>query len=164
MSVYHRKRHKWKSLKMGRKSRYETHILPRLKEISEMVVNRTEAEIASVLGVSVSAFEKYKTEHEELREALKKGRENLVNKLHDSLRKKAFGFNFTETKKTIRYVDGVKTAVVEEYEKYSPPDVGAIHLLLKNYDPSWTNDDKTTIDLKREKIALEKMKAEMNEW
>lgn len=149
---------------MGRKSRYETHILPRLKEIESMVVNRTESQIASALGVSVSAFENYKSEHEELREALKKGKEDLVNQLHDSLRKKAFGFNYTEQKKTIRNVDGVKTMVVEEFEKYSPPDVGAIHLLLKNYDPSWTNDDKTTIDLKREKLELDRMKAEMSEW
>ena len=149
---------------MGRKSLYETHVKPRLNEISEMIVDKTEAQIASVLGVSVAAFESYKNEYEELREALKKGKNILIDQLHDALRRKALGFNYTETQKTIKTVDGVKTMLVVETEKYSPPDVGAIHLLLKNLDDNWTNDDKTTIDLKREKLALEKLKAEMNDW
>lgn len=149
---------------MGRKSLYETHVKPRLNEISEMIVDKTEAQIASVLGVSVGAFESYKNQYEELREALKKGKNILIDQLHDALRRKALGFNYTETQKTIKTVDGVKTMLVVETEKYSPPDVGAIHLLLKNLDDNWTNDDKTTIDLKREKLALEKLKAEMNDW
>lgn len=149
---------------MGRKSLYETHVKPRLNEISEMIIDKTEAQIASVLGVSVAAFESYKNQYEELREALKKGKKILIDQLHDALRRKALGFNYTETQKTIKTVDGVKTMLVVETEKYSPPDVGAIHLLLKNLDDTWTNDDKTTIDLKREKLALEKLKAEMNDW
>ena len=149
---------------MGRKSLYETHVKPRLNEISEMIIDKTEAQIASVLGVSVGAFESYKNQYEELREALKKGKMVLVDQLHDALRRKALGFTYTETQKTIKTVDGVKTMLVVETEKYSPPDVGAIHLLLKNLDDNWTNDDKTTIDLKREKLALEKLKAEMNDW
>lgn len=149
---------------MGRKSLYELRILPRLAEISEMIVDHTEAEIASALGVSVGSFENYKKEHEELRDALAKGKQVLVQQLHDSLRKKALGFTYTEKKTMIRAVGDKKIRVVEEYEKYSPPDVGAIHLLLKNLDPTWTNDDQTTIDLKREKLALEKLKAEMNDW
>ena len=149
---------------MGRKSLYETRVKPRLKEIEEMIHDKTEAQIASVLGVSVAAFESYKNEHEELREALKKGKEALITDLHDALRKKALGFTYTETKKTIRNVGGVKTQLVEETEKYSPPDVGAIHLLLKNLDPEWTNDDRTTINLKKEKLELERLKTEMNDW
>lgn len=149
---------------MGRKSRYETHVQPRLKEIAEMVVEMTEAQIAAALGVSVGAFENYKAAHEELREALKKGKEALVTELHDSLRKKALGFTYTEKKTMIRAVGDKKIRVIEEYEKYSPPDVGAIHLLLKNLDENWTNDDKTTINLKKEKLELEKLKAEMNDW
>lgn len=129
-----------------------------------MIHDKTEAQIASVLGVSVAAFESYKNEHEELREALKKGKEALITDLHDALRKKALGFTYTETKKTIRNVGGVKTQLVEETEKYSPPDVGAIHLLLKNLDPEWTNDDRTTINLKKEKLELERLKTEMNDW
>lgn len=149
---------------MGRKSLYESNVQPRLEEITELTKTMTEAQIASVLGVSVAAFEKYKTEHEELREALKKGREVLVTELHDALRRKALGFTFTETKKIIRNVEGVRTQVIEEYERYSPPDVGAIHLLLKNFDADWVNDDKTTINLKREKLELERLKMEMNDW
>ena len=74
------------------------------------------------------------------------------------IKQKAKGFHYTETKKTIRDVNGVKTQVVEQLEKYSPPDTGAIHLLLKNLDEDWRNDDKPTMDLKKEKLKIEKDK------
>lgn len=54
--------------------------------------------------------------------------------------------------------------MIEEYERYSPPDTGAIHLLLKNLDPSWRNDDQATMNMKREKLELEKQKAEQDNW
>jgi len=53
---------------------------------------------------------------------------------------------------------------VEETEKYAAPDTGAIHLLLKNLDDNWRNDDKATMDMKREKLELDKQKAEAESW
>ena len=149
---------------MGRKGLYETKVKPRLNEVSEWYSDHTEAEIARSLGISVASFEKYKNEHEELREALDRGKVELIQELKESLKRKAKGFHYKETKKTIRNIDGRKTQVVEEYDRYSPPDTGAIHLLLKNLDDSWRNDDKTTIDLKKEKIELERTKQENESW
>lgn len=149
---------------MGRKGKYETHVKPRLKEIQEWIADVSEATICDRLGVSPSSFESYKSEHEELRESLKKGKEKLVEELKNSLKQKAKGFHYTETKKTIREINGSKTKVIEEYDRYSPPDTGAIHLLLKNLDPSWRNDDQQTMDMKREKIEIEKQKAENENW
>ncbi len=149
---------------MGRKNKYETHVQPHLEEIQEWVGTLTEEQIAKKLGISVASFEKYKSKHEELVESLKKGRENLIEELRNSLKQKAKGFHYTETKKIIRDVNGHKTQIVEEYDRYSPPDTGAIHLLLKNLDETWRNDDKQTMDLKREKIELEKSKAENQAW
>lgn len=149
---------------MGRKGRYESYVLPHLDEIREWYNTLSEKDIAKRLGVSVSTFEKYKREHPELADTLKDGRQELVSMLKKSLKKKAVGFEYTETKRTIREIAGKKIVTIEEYTRYSPPDTGAIHLLLKNLDESWRNDDKATMDLKREKIDLDKQKAEDERW
>lgn len=149
---------------MGRKSRYETYVLPHLAEIREWYKTLTERDIAKRLGVSEGTFYKYKTEHKELEAVLRDGRQELVSELKKSLKKKAIGFEYTETKKTIREIAGKKVITIEEYKRYSPPDTGAIHLLLKNLDETWRNDDAETMALKREKIELEKQKAEDERW
>lgn len=149
---------------MGRKNLYETLVQPKLKEIPEMVGTMTEEQIAKRLGISRRSLEKYKQQHEELRAALLKGREDLVQDLKTTLKKKAQGFYYKETKTTIRK-DGDKTIkVIEEFEKYAQPDTGAIHLLLKNLDETWRNDDRETMDLKRQRLEMEKEKSEANNW
>lgn len=149
---------------MGRNSRYEEQVKPRLAEIREWVGIIGEREIAKKLGIASSTFQKYKKEYPELKEALKKGRETLVEDLKTSLKMKAKGFAYTEEKSVTKTEDGVTTTVVEKYQKYSPPDTGAIHLLLKNLDPAWRNDDRETMDLKQKKLELEKKKAEAEDW
>ena len=59
---------------------------------------------------------------------------------------------------------GKESKKIEEKEKYAQPDTGAIHLLLKNLDPSWHNDDKQTMELKREQTEIMKQKAEAAQW
>lgn len=147
---------------MGRKNKYESHVQPRLKEVSEWYQLLTEEQIARKLGVSPRSFDKYKAEHEELREALKHGKEELIEDLKMTLKKKAKGFKYTEKKKTIRSVGGENVTTIEEFERYAQPDTGALHLLLKNLDPDWRNDDLTTVDLKKQKLQLEKDKADQN--
>lgn len=150
---------------MGRKSKYETHVKPYLQQIEEWYQDLDERQIAEErLGIAVSTFENYKKKYPELREALKKGRQQLVSELKASLKKKAKGYTYEETKTTIRDEGGKKVTTIEKIKKYAHPDTGAIHLLLKNYDPTWTNDDQTTIDLKREQLELAKQKAENDNW
>ncbi|MBO5921772.1 MAG: hypothetical protein J6S92_00305 [Oscillospiraceae bacterium] len=150
---------------MGRKGRYESHVQPYLSQIQEWCQDLDEKQIAvDRLGIAVSTFEKYKREHKELQEALKKGKQQLIADLKASLKKKAKGFTYEETKTTIREEGNKRVQIVEKFKKYAPPDTGAIHLLLKNLDPEWTNDDKTTVDLKREQLELAKQKAENDNW
>ena len=146
---------------MGRKDRYEEAVKPRLTEIKEWFQVLTEQEIADKLGVSLTALKKYRRQHEELAECFNDAKQRLIDDLRGSLKRKAKGFPYTETKTTTRTVGDVETKTVEVYERYSPPDVGAIHLLLKNIDPTWRNDDQTTIDLKKEKLEIEKQKGEV---
>ena len=149
---------------MGRKGRYETHVKPYLSKISEWYEFLNEEQIAKKLGVSTASFEKYKREHKELREVLRNGREALVEDLKTSLKKKAQGYYYEETKTFVREVDGKTTKTIEKYKKYAQPDLGAIHLLLKNLDDAWRNDDKPTMDLKREQMELAKKKQEEAGW
>lgn len=149
---------------MGRKSVWESQIQPKLPLIKEMMQTYTEAQIAKRIGVSTTSFEKYKREKAELREALQTGKEGLIAELKETMKKKAKGFHYTETKKIIRKIGDKKFTTIEEYERYSPPDTGAIHLLLKNLDETWTNDDKPTMELKKQKIELDKQKAESENW
>lgn len=144
----------------GRKSLYDSLVAPRLDEIKEWFGFMSECDIANQLGIRPETFYRYKKDHPELVAALNEGRKALVADLKLTLKKKAKGFHYTETKRIVRNVGGVETAVIERYEKYSPPDTGAIHLLLKNLDEEWRNDDKPTMDLKKEKLKLDRQKHE----
>lgn len=149
---------------MGRVNLYEKRVQPFLENISEMYGVMTEEQIAKKLGIARSTFERYKKEHPELREALSKGREDLIAELKATLKQKARGFHYKETKTTIRDEGGRKVKVVEQFEKYAQPDTGAIHLLLKNLDETWRNDDRETMDLKRQRLEMEKEKSEAQNW
>lgn len=149
---------------MGRRRKYETHVEPYLKDIAEWVSTMSEAQIAKALGIAMSSFELYKNEHPELRQALQEGKRTLVEELKDTLKKKARGFKYTEKKTTVKQQNGTHVITVETYERYSPPDTGAIHLLLKNLDDTWRNDDADTMKLKRDKLEMERQKAESENW
>lgn len=152
---------------MGRKNRYETHVKPYLKDIPKWYETMTEGQIAKKLGVASSSFENYKNQYPELLDCLRQGKEILSDELKDTLRQKAKGFYYTETKETyieVENEDGSREKIgeikVEKTQKYAIPDTGAIHLLLKNIDDEWRNDDKATFDLKKEKLEIEKQKSE----
>ena len=149
---------------MGRVGLYDTKVQPRLTEIAEWIQTMTERQIASKLGIGYRTFCTYKAKHADLQTALKNGKDDLVVELKLTLKKKALGYFYKETKTYIKAEEGRQIRIVEEVERYAHPDTGAIHLLLKNLDESWRNDDQTTVDLKRERLALERDKEENKNW
>lgn len=149
---------------MGRKGRYETHVEPHLEEIREWITIMTEEQIAKRLGISVSTFEKYKREHEALANTLLYGRQDFITDLRSALKKKAMGFTQTEVKRITKDIDGKEVTVIEETDKVYPPDTGAAHLLLKNMDSKWHNDDETVIKLRERQQALAEKKHEDSQW
>lgn len=149
---------------MGRKNKYDTHVKPYLREIKKWYLTETEGQIAKRLGVSQDSFCAYKAQYPELAAALLNSREELITELKETLKKKAQGFTYKETKRVIRKEGDREFKVVEEYERYALPDTGAIHLLLKNLDPTWRNDDAATMELKRNKAELERQKVEAENW
>ena len=149
---------------MPRASKYETYVKPHLEDIRKWVLDLNEKQIAEKLGITQASLENYKKKFPELAEALIKGRQDLVLDLKDSLRKKARGFYYTETKTTIKDENGKKTKYIEKHEKYAQPDTGAIHLLLKNLDEEWHNDDAVTIEFKKMQQELDRERLEMQKW
>lgn len=144
----------------GRKNRYYSHVQPRLEEISEWAQTMTEEQIAKCLGVGKSTFFKYKAENKELQDALKKGRVQLVAELKSKLIQKAKGFTYEE-KKIIKE-NGVIIRE-ETYIKFAQPDTGAAHLLLKNYDETWSNDPQLQA-LKERELELKEKHLENESW
>lgn len=147
-----------------REDKWTACILPNLDKIPQMAVEMTQGQIADALGVSRSSWDNYKAAHPELAAAVDKGRENLVQELKDALRKKALGFTYEESKSTQRKRGSQSEVTIEKYNRYSPPDIGAIHLLLKNNDPEWRNDDYETLQLKKKQVDIAQQKADDAGW
>ena len=144
----------------GRPDLYKRNVLPNLDKIPEMALDMTEEQIAKALHVSYTAFRMYKKKHKELQKALAVGRQALCAELKGLLIAKARGGEYEE--KLIVKEDG-ETTKEEIRTKYCPPDTGAIHLLLKNYDPSWA-DNPQSLKIKREELELKKKVAEAKDW
>lgn len=147
------------------RNKYTALVEPRLEEIKEMSLDMNEAQIAKTLGVSKASFERYKKEHPELVDALQNGKKKLIRRLKSTLIMKATGFKYTEKRISEKLTQtGDIVELVDVVERYAQPDLGAIHLLLKNLDPEWRNDDQTTVDMKRERLELDKEKTEEKIW
>ena len=152
--------------KRGRKSAYETRIKPRLDEIADWLANgATDKQIAHNLGIAASTLEKYKAANAEFTEFLKKGRQNLVIQLRGALVQKALGFEYEEVKHVERIEsDGAISESTETFHRKALPDVAALNLCLKNYDPdNWANDPQM-LALRKEELKLKKQQAEQDGW
>ena len=149
----------------GRKNAYDTVIKPRFEEITEWLRNgATEKQIAANLGITQDTFYKYKSSKTEFSELIKKGRESLVIQLRSALVKKALGYTYTETKKITRIDDGKLIQSIEETTKTAHPDVAALNLCLKNYDPDdWANDPQL-LKLKEKELDLRREIADKDNW
>ena len=145
----------------GRPSKYHSHVEPHLSEIADMAERMTEAQIADSLGVSYTQFREMKKKYPILSDSLKKGRKTVVERGRSALIKKAEGFEYEEKKRII-----VKGKVIREEitTKYCPPDVAAINLLLKNYDPdNWANDPQM-LKIREKELDLAREKMERSEY
>lgn len=150
---------------MGRKNVYDTIIKPRFDDITQWLRNgATEKQIYQNLGISEDAFYRYKRNKKEFYELLKNGRSALVIQLRGALVKKALGYDYTETKKYTKVEDGKPVQYVEETTKAAHPDVAALNLCLKNYDPdNWANDPQL-LKIKEKELELRREIADKDNW
>lgn len=125
----------------GRKSKYQTHVEPFLHRIPKWRRDgKTEEQICKKLGVGVSTWNRYKQDYRELREAIKSGKEELIENLEDSLYKRAMGYTYDETKTVASNDGGIEKRRMEKTTRHVPPDTGALAFALKNLAPEKWRD------------------------
>lgn len=147
-------------------SKYSSHVKPHLEKIKQMKANgATERQIANSLGIAYSSFNNYKKQYKELENVLLDANSVIVTNVRGKLIDRATGYYVTEEKNsTVENPDGSKTIKKETSKKYIAPDVGAIVLVLKNYDPTFTNDDKQTIDRKNKELEIKERNSLKDDW
>ena len=124
----------------------------------------TEEQIASNLGIGVSTLSKYKVEHIEIVEALKRGKEVIDIQVENSLLKRAMGYTYEEvTKESVMDAETGKYTlkVTKVVKKEVQPDTTAQIFWLKNRKPAeWR--DKQELEMKGD-ISI-KIDGEVKEW
>lgn len=81
---------------MGRPSKYETHVLPRLDEIADWCRNgATEEEMAARLGISRYSFIEYKKQFSDFSNILKKTKDFVDGQVENALLQSALAGNTT---------------------------------------------------------------------
>lgn len=138
---------------MGRPSKYDTHVLPKLNLVEAWARDGlVDEQIAHNLDIALSTYYDYKDKYPEFSEALKKGKDDIDVMVENALLKRALGYTFTET----TYEMGVETKrVVKEVQ----PDTTAQIFWLKNRRPqSWRDkqeigiDNDITINVNRKRV------------
>ena len=144
---------------------YETNVEPYLDQIPEWYKTMTVRQIATKLGVSKTTLYNYAKKHPELQTVLDGSKDSLVDDLKNAIKRRALGYDYEET--TTRVTISEKNSeeiVTTTVKKHMPPDLGSIHLLLKNLDPDWHDADQKTIQLKEKELEIKERKAEAAEW
>jgi len=127
---------------MGRKSKYETIVKPKLCLIEAWCRDgATDETIAKKLEIALSTFYDYKKKYSEFSESLKKNKEYVDTEVEKSLLKRALGYNYEE----ITYEYGKE---VKKVKKHVLPDTTAQIFWLKNRKPTVWRDkqDKSNED------------------
>ncbi|WP_051623567.1 helix-turn-helix domain-containing protein [Clostridium hydrogeniformans] len=124
---------------------YKDKIEPYLEEIPKWRRNGyTTKQVAERLGISQRTLERHQKKFESLMTALKKGKEELVLELEETLYKKALGYEYWEEKEYISS-DGKKKKVKKERIKKLYQSDTALIFALKNLAPhKWR--DKQNIE------------------
>ena len=144
----------------GRKSKYETHVQPRLLEIAAWCRDGlTDKEIAERLGISQDSFYVYKNKYTEFSDTLKETKEIADIKVENSLNKNANGYDYEEQtvvmKKEVIYKDGKRVKEVTYPEvitltKHKEAETRAQMFWLQNRKPKeWRNQSQVELTVKK---------------
>ncbi|MFV0552260.1 MAG: hypothetical protein ACK5L6_10135 [Anaerorhabdus sp.] len=133
------------------RSKYETNVQPRFKEIREWIQSgMIELHVAKKLGISEATFSNYKNKYPGLLQLLNEAKVVPDQQVEDSLFKRAIGYSYEE--ETRELMLNPKTmerelVVTKTVTKQVVPDVTAQIFWLKNRRPDkWR--DKQDINLK----------------
>lgn len=136
----------------GRPSKYYSHVQPKLLLIESWARDGlTDVDIAKNLDVALSSFSEYKNQYPELKEALKRNKDEADVIVENALYKRAIGFEYDEITQEPLYnpVTGEpildekgepKIAVTKIVRKMVNPDTTAQIFWLKNRRPAAWRD------------------------
>lgn len=115
------------------KSKYETHVAPRLEEIKDWCRNgATDKEIWERLGISKDSFYEYKKNISDFSDSLKKVKDYVDAEVENALLKRALGYSYEEV---TQEVDEKGKKKIKKVTKQVVPDVIAQIFWLKNRRP-----------------------------
>lgn len=152
--------------KKGRRSKYETNVLPHLDKIREWrKIGATVDNICEVLNIGKSSWFEYEKKHPEFADAIKSGTAEFCMDLRGELAKLAKKHQLETVKKYIKTdtETGKKMQYTEITTKEIDADIAAIHLLLKNLDGEW-KDNPANYELRRQELELRKQIAQANNF
>lgn len=150
----------------GRKSAYSI-----IEENLDLIrnwkrVGATDKQICEKLHISQETFYKYKRQKTEFADALKQGVEDLVIDLKDNLVSLARKHELVTVKTYEKFDDktGAIIRLTEVTKREVDPNIGAIHLLLKNLDRDNWKEDWGNYELKVQEMRLKERMADAKEW
>ena len=143
---------------MGRIDRYETHVQPYLEYIAKWKVFMTEEQIAEVLGISYSTFQKYKKSHKELNDKCLFGNREKLEEVESAMYKRAIGYDYWEEKEAMTK-DG--EIVTLRTKKHMPADPRAAEFIDRNNNPNGTYANE--VKKQQEELELKKNKDKREE-
>lgn len=119
----------------GRPCKYESHVEPRLKEIYEWLKDgMTDYSIAEQLGIHQSTWIRYKDSYESLTNLYARARTERNRLVMNRMFAKATG-EIAQVKQEKMTRGGAIVSLTSEI--YTPPDVNAADLFLRNNDPDY---------------------------
>lgn len=122
------------------KSKWETHVKDKLILVEAWARNGlTDEQIAKNLGISKDTFYKYKKEHTDFSDSLKRGKEIIDIEVENALLKRALGYKYNEVTKELTDEGLQVTKIVT---KEVQPDTTAQIFWLKNRKPEDWRDKK----------------------
>lgn len=150
--------------KKGRPDKYAEYVKPHLEDIYDWIKTMNEKQIASRLGISIRSFNRYKEKHAELRDVMKKGRQNLIIELKDKLIDIALnGIKEEITETTMQVVDeNGKKKTIRKTVKERNGDKESIAKILNNYDENWHDCDTPKLRREEEELKIKRELADDN--
>lgn len=157
------------------KSKWETHVEPRLDEIYQWACNGLQDnEIYKNLNIGKNAFYQYLNKYVELKDALTRARTTATQIVENELFKSCTGYPYWEevTAKCRKKDYNEEGIIIRDYEvletkliqKYSPAQVQAIQYYLNNKaKKEWASNPHQN-ELKKEEIELRKKLANDEIW
>ena len=135
------------------KDKYKTHVLPRLEDIYKWLVEgKTEYSIADSLRISQTTLIKYKRECPEIIAVYRRAQHERNTTVMNAMFAKATGSIATVEQEKV--VKGEK--VMLKSQIYTPADVNAADLYLRNNDPDYKSAkaDTSSLTLNQYNIQL----------